>query len=132
MCRQSKTGRGGLARAAVSQNPLPLAGDGFRSRPPPYNAESACYLRVVDATALPATRSRSLHRFANPGRFLRLASAVQPWVSWPGLILTVIGLTWGLFFSPADWQQGDSVRIMYIHVPAAWLASAGYLALALC
>ena len=33
-----------------------------------------------------------------------------------------------MFFSPADWQQGDAVRIMYVHVPAAWLASAGYLA----
>ena len=89
-------------------------------------------LRLVDATALPARPSRSLHRFANPGRFLRLAARVQPWVTWPALVLTVAGLVWGLFFSPADWQQGDSVRIMYIHVPAAWLASAGYFGLALC
>ena len=100
--------------------------------PPPYNKRPACYFREVDATALPGPRSRSLHRFANPGRFLRLARAVQPWVTWPGAVLTVVGLAWGLFFSPADWQQGDSVRIMYIHVPAAWLASSGYLGLALC
>jgi heme exporter protein C len=46
--------------------------------------------------------------------------------------LTLAGLVWGLFFSPADWQPGDAVRIMYVHVPAAWLASAGYLALAVC
>jgi heme exporter protein C len=75
---------------------------------------------------------RSLHRFANPGRFLRLSGAVLPWLALPGLLLTVIGLAWGLFFAPADWQQGDAVRIMYIHVPAAWLASAGYVALAAC
>ncbi len=48
------------------------------------------------------------------------------------LVLTVAGLVWGLFFAPADWQQGDAVRIMYVHVPAAWLASGGYAALALC
>ena len=44
-----------------------------------------------------------------------------------GLVLTLTGLGWGLFFAPADWQQGDAVRIMYVHVPAAWLASSGYL-----
>jgi heme exporter protein C len=75
---------------------------------------------------------RSLHRFANPGRFLRLSGAVLPWLTAGGLIVTAAGLVWGLWFAPADWQQGDAVRIMYIHVPAAWLASAGYLSLAIC
>ncbi len=75
---------------------------------------------------------RSLHRFANPGRFLRLSGTLLPWLAVPGLLLTVIGLVWGLLFAPADWQQGDAVRIMYIHVPAAWLASAGYVGLATC
>lgn len=73
-----------------------------------------------------------LHRFANPGRFLRLGARMQPWLNGAGLTLTLAGLVWGLFFSPADWQQGDTVRIMYIHVPAAWLASAGYASLAAC
>ena len=68
---------------------------------------------------------RSLHRFANPGRFLRLSGAVLPWLATAGAALTALGLVWGLFFAPADWQQGDAVRIMYVHVPAAWLASAG-------
>ena len=75
---------------------------------------------------------RSLHRFANPGRFLRLSGTLLPWLAVPGLLLTVIGLVWGLLFAPADWQQGDAVRIMYMHVPAAWLASAGYVGLATC
>ena len=89
----------------------------------------------VDATTSLAPRSRAgrgLHRFANPGRFLRLAARLQPWLNGCGLALTVAGLVWGLFFAPADWQQGDAVRIMYVHVPAAWLASAGYVGLALC
>ncbi len=77
-------------------------------------------------------RGRSLHRFANPGRFLRLSGAVLPWLSVAALITVGFGLGWGLFFSPADYQQGDAVRIIYVHVPAAWLASAGYLSLAIC
>ena len=95
-------------------------------------------VRRVDARptiAPPRTLSRAgrgLHRFANPGRFLRLSGALLPWIAAPGLALTAAGLVWGLFFAPADWQQGDAVRIMYVHVPAAWLASAGYLALAGC
>ena len=77
-------------------------------------------------------RGRSLHRFANPGQFLRLSGVLLPWFTAGAVLLTAIGLIWGLFFASADWQQGDAVRIMYIHVPAAWLASAGYLALAAC
>jgi heme exporter protein C len=76
-------------------------------------------------------RGQSLHRFANPGRFLRLSGALLPWIALAGIALSVTGLAWGLTLSPADWQQGDAVRIMYVHVPAAWLASFGYANLAL-
>jgi heme exporter protein C len=76
--------------------------------------------------------ARSLHRFANPGQFLRLSGQLLPWLAGSGAFITAIGLAWGLFLAPADWQQGDAVRIMYVHVPSAWLASAGYFALALC
>lgn len=86
----------------------------------------------MDAQTLSARPARNLHRFANPGRFLRLAGVVQPFLTWPAVLLLGGGLLWGLFVSPPDWQQGDSVRIMYVHVPSAWLASAGYAALALC
>jgi len=75
---------------------------------------------------------RNLHRFANPGRFLRLSGAVLPWLATGGVLITGFALAWGLFFAPADYQQGDAVRIMYVHVPAAWLASAGYVGLAVC
>ena len=90
-------------------------------------------LRAVDSTSSPApSPGRSLHRFANPGRFLRLSGVVLPFLAIPALVLTLGGLGWGLLVAPADYQQGDAVRIIYIHVPAAWLASGGYLALALC
>ena len=81
---------------------------------------------------VPVARGRSLHRFANPGRFLRLSGRALPPLSTVAVTLLVAGLVWGLWFSPADWQQGDAVRIMYVHVPTAWLASFGYVALALC
>ncbi len=82
------------------------------------------------ADAPPRKQGRNLHRFANPGRFLRISGTVLPWLAVSGFVLTATGLVWGLLFAPADWQQGDAVRIMYVHVPSAWLASAGYLSLA--
>jgi heme exporter protein C len=82
------------------------------------------------ATRTPAP-SRSLHRFANPGRFLRLTAAWMPWLWALALGVTVVGAYWALFVSPADWQQGETVRIMYVHVPMAWLAMGGYVGLAI-
>ena len=69
--------------------------------------------------------------FANPANFLRLANALIPWTSGATALLLAFGL-WGAFFSaPADYQQGETVRIMYIHVPAAWLAMFCYAVMAL-
>ena len=89
-------------------------------------------MEASTSLAPPFRGGRSLHRFANPGRFLRLSGRILPYLAVAGLALTASGFAWGLFFSPADWQQGDAVRIMYVHVPSAWMASAGYFALALC
>ena len=72
-----------------------------------------------------------MHRFANPARFLRLADAILPWCAGATLILLVAGLYLGLFVAPADYQQCESVRIMYVHVPAAWMAMFVYACLAL-
>ncbi|MDJ0945067.1 MAG: heme ABC transporter permease [Kiloniellales bacterium] len=63
-----------------------------------------------------------MHRFANPARFTRLADAVLPWSLLATVGLLGAGLYLGLFASPADYQQGETVRIMYVHVPAAWMA----------
>ena len=70
--------------------------------------------------------------FANPTRFARIAKACLPFLKALCVISFACGLYWGLVTSPADYQQGDTVRIMYIHVPVAWLASSSYFLLALC
>ncbi len=71
-----------------------------------------------------------MHRFANPARFQRIADAVLPWVGLGAAASLAVGLIWGLGFAPADYQQGDSVRIIYIHVPAAWMALFVYVMIA--
>ena len=63
-----------------------------------------------------------MHRFANPNRFLKLANAVLPWCAGLTVLTLAAGLYLALFHSPPDYQQGETVRIMYIHVPAAWMA----------
>jgi heme exporter protein C len=73
-----------------------------------------------------------LHKYANPGRFLKLVQPMLPWLSAISIILTVTGIVWGYAFAPADWQQGIASRIMYVHVPSAWVSMAGYAALAVC
>lgn len=63
-----------------------------------------------------------MHRFANPTRFLRVANALLPWFAALTVLCLGTGLYLALFSSPADYQQGETVRIMYIHVPSAWMA----------
>ena len=75
-------------------------------------------------------RGSRLHRFANPARFMRIARLLQPWVLAVTLPCLLAGLYLGLVESPIDYQQKDSVRIMYVHVPAAWMAMFGYSSLA--
>jgi heme exporter protein C len=60
--------------------------------------------------------------FANPERFMRLSAWGMPLATALATILFAIGLPWALIHAPADFRQGDSVRIMYLHVPAAWWA----------
>ena len=64
----------------------------------------------------------ALHRFANPARFLRISAAILPWSAAATLLLLGAGLYFALFDSPPDYQQGETVRIMYVHVPSAWLS----------
>jgi heme exporter protein C len=71
-----------------------------------------------------------MHALANPARFLRLARPVTTWLLLIGLVLAVSGLVAGLTLTPPDYLQGDTVRIMYIHVPSAWLGMAGWLGIA--
>jgi heme exporter protein C len=71
-----------------------------------------------------------MHRFANPGRFLRIAAVVQPIAVAVLVVSLVAGLYLALIGSPGDYQQGQSVRIMYVHVPSAWMAMFVYTVMA--
>jgi heme exporter protein C len=61
-----------------------------------------------------------LSSFANPARFMSLSAWAAPVCAAAAATLFAIGLPWGLAYAPADYQQGETVRIMYVHVPAAW------------
>ncbi|TVR95928.1 MAG: heme ABC transporter permease [Rhodospirillales bacterium] len=69
-------------------------------------------------------------RFANPNRFLRWSGRLLPWLAAATILLFGVGLYLALIASPPDYQQGESVRIMYVHVPAAWMALFCYVAMA--
>ncbi len=70
-----------------------------------------------------------MHRFANPARFLKLARPLTAVAFWLGLALAAGALWWGVFHAPPDYLQGESVRIMYLHVPTAWISMGSYLGL---
>jgi heme exporter protein C len=72
-----------------------------------------------------------MHRFANPARFMRLSAALLPWCGGTAALLLAAGLYLALFVAPPDYQQGEAVRIMFVHVPAAWMASMVYALMAL-
>lgn len=69
-----------------------------------------------------STTTSSFWRFANPHEFMRISGAALPPLAWSGAILMVVGIVWSLGFTPADYQQGETVKILFIHVPAAILA----------
>ncbi|HUC10080.1 MAG TPA: heme ABC transporter permease [Stellaceae bacterium] len=68
-----------------------------------------------------------LSRFANPARFMRISATALPWCAGASAAIIAVGLYLGLIVAPPDYQQGEAVRIMYIHVPAAWMALNAYL-----
>src|SRR5215207_10012345 len=67
-----------------------------------------------------------MHAFANPARFLRLARPATGWLLAIGALLSAVGIVAGLTLTPPDYLQGETVRILYVHVPAAWLGMAGW------
>lgn len=71
-----------------------------------------------------------MHIYANPKRFLNLARWLTPLLFWSGLVLSLGAVAWGLTMVPPDRLMGESVRILFIHVPAAWLGMGGWAALA--
>ena len=67
-----------------------------------------------------------LHALANPARFLRIARPLTPILLGCGALLVAFGCWAGLALTPPDYLQGETVRILYIHVPAAWLGMGGW------
>ena len=73
-----------------------------------------------------------MHKFANPTRFMKVANALFPYLCAGFVLLLGWGIYGALFASPEDYQQGSTVRIMYIHVPAAYLSVMIYGVIATC
>jgi heme exporter protein C len=71
------------------------------------------------------------YKLASPPHFYRTATALQPWLFWPAMVLLLIGLYGGLVVAPADYLQGDGYRIIYVHVPSSYLAMFTYVTMAL-
>ena len=69
-------------------------------------------------------------RYASPATFYPVAGKLIPWFGWPAAILAAIGVWIGLGIAPTDFQQGDAYRIIFIHVPTAWMSMFIYLVMA--
>ena len=70
------------------------------------------------------------HKLGSPKWFYAISGRMLPWLAGAAVLLLLVGITWGLAFAPQDYQQGNSFRIIYIHVPAAMLAQSCYVLLA--
>ncbi|HQR49218.1 MAG TPA: cytochrome c biogenesis protein CcsA, partial [Steroidobacteraceae bacterium] len=71
-----------------------------------------------------------LHKFASPPHAYRLLGQLAPWFGWPALGLILLAAWWGLVKAPADYQQGDAFRILYVHAPSAWMSMFTYVVMA--
>lgn len=71
-----------------------------------------------------------MHALANPARFQRFSARALPWCAGVTALVLLVGLYMALVVAPPDYQQKDTVRIMFVHVPAAWWSMAGYALLA--
>ncbi len=71
-----------------------------------------------------------LHKLASPPHFYDMSARMIPWFAVPGLTMVAYGTYAGLFQAPSDYQQGDAFRIIYVHVPAAYLSMMTYMIMA--
>ncbi len=72
-----------------------------------------------------------LQQLSSPPYFYQLAGRLIPWLAWPCLAFLISGLYYGLWVAPIDYQQGHSYRIMFVHVPAAWMSLFIYMVMAI-
>lgn len=73
---------------------------------------------------------RWFHQLGSPPHFMAISRRLEPWLAVPAVALCLLGAYAGLAWAPADYQQGDAFRIIYIHVPAAWLSLFVYTSMA--
>jgi len=71
-----------------------------------------------------------LHKLGSPKSFFAISERLLPWFGTLALLFLSVGIVWGLLFAPPDYQQGDTARIMFIHVPASILAQSSYMMMA--
>jgi len=64
----------------------------------------------------------ALWEYANPKKFIATTDRVLPWFAWSAAVMLAVGLVWGFFFTPDDYRQGSTVKIIYLHVPSALMA----------
>lgn len=74
--------------------------------------------------------SINLYRFSSPKSFYPLAKRLAPYFLWSSVILCLFGLYISFFIAPTDFQQGEAYRIIFVHVPAAWMSMLIYIAMA--
>lgn len=72
-----------------------------------------------------------LHRLSSPPHFFRVAGGLYRWLLWPAMICLGVGSYGGLVLAPMDYQQGDAFRIIYVHVPSAYLSMMAYMVMAI-
>jgi heme exporter protein C len=70
------------------------------------------------------------YKLASPPHFYRTATALEPWLLWSAVLLLATGVYGGLMLAPADYLQGEGFRIIYVHVPAAFLSMFAYVLMA--
>ncbi|VAW64471.1 Cytochrome c-type biogenesis protein CcmC, putative heme lyase for CcmE [hydrothermal vent metagenome] len=71
-----------------------------------------------------------IHKFSSPKNFYTMSGKMIPWFVWSFFLTLLFGLYYGFFVAPTDYQQGESYRIMFIHVPAAWMSMFIYMIMA--
>ena len=71
-----------------------------------------------------------IHKLGSPRNFYNLSVKLTPWLAWICALLLIAGLYGGLIYAPPDYQQGESFRIIYVHVPSAWMSMFIYVLMA--
>ena len=70
------------------------------------------------------------HKLASPPHAYRILGSLAPWFGWASLAVILLATWWGLVKAPADYQQGDGFRILYVHAPSAWMSMFTYVVMA--